>query len=98
MTKLTREDVIKSITDGNKDFKGWDLSGLDLSGLDFESAFLGGANLKDAYLRGTTGCITSLLFPFLVPEKEGLSPKVSFLRINAIWFLDANSSFPILIE
>ena len=40
MAKLTREEVIKSITDGNKDFKGWDLGGLDLSGLDFKNANL----------------------------------------------------------
>ena len=53
MTKLTREDVIKSIADGNKDFKGWDLSGLDLSNVKFlQISNLSGANLSGTNLFG----------------------------------------------
>jgi uncharacterized protein YjbI with pentapeptide repeats len=47
MTKLTREDVIKSISDGNKDFSGLDFSGLDLNGIKLIGANLEGANLKN---------------------------------------------------
>ena len=43
MSKLTKERVIKSIADGNRDFEGWDLSCLDLSCLDLNCE-----NLKDA--------------------------------------------------
>ena len=52
MTKLTREDVIKSIINGNKDFIGWDLSALDLNHSYFVYANLQGANLQGANLEG----------------------------------------------
>jgi hypothetical protein len=51
MGSVIREDLIKSITDGNKDFEGWDLSGLDLNGLNFFGANLKGANLEEVKLK-----------------------------------------------
>jgi len=52
MAKLTREDVIKSITDGNKDFEGLDLSGLDLSVINHIGANFGSVNFVNANLAG----------------------------------------------
>jgi len=52
MAKLTREEVIKSITDGNKDFKGWDLGGLDFKNANLIEAKFSGADLSEAKLEG----------------------------------------------
>ena len=47
---MTREDVIKRLNSGDKDFYLEDLHGLDLRGLNFSGANLRGANLRDANL------------------------------------------------
>ena len=49
---MTREDVIKRLNSGDKDFYLEDLHGLDLRGLNFSGANLRGANLCGANLRG----------------------------------------------
>ena len=55
MAKPNREEVIKSITEGNKDFQGWDLKSLDLSNLylsclNFSNSILKKANLNKSFL------------------------------------------------
>jgi len=52
MVKLTREDVIKSIAEGNKDFIGLDLSGLDLNCINLEGTNLKNVNFYNANLQG----------------------------------------------
>ena len=49
---MTREDVIKRLNSGDKDFYLEDLHGLDLRGLNFSGANLRGANLCGADLCG----------------------------------------------
>ncbi len=49
MKALTREEIIKSIIAGNKDFKGWNLSNLDLNDVKFlKTSNFEGANLMDS--------------------------------------------------
>ncbi len=62
---MTREDVIKRLYSGDKDFHCEDLSGLDLrylnfSGADLRGANLRGANLCDAGLHGANLCDADL--------------------------------------
>ncbi len=49
---MTREDVIKKLDSGDKDFRFENLSNLDLSFLNFTGAILRGADLRDTDLRG----------------------------------------------
>lgn len=49
---MTREEVIRKLGSGNKDFSYLNLSRLDLSNLDFRGANLRGADLRGANLRG----------------------------------------------
>lgn len=49
---MTREDVIKRLDSGDKDFHCEDLSGIDLRYLDFSDADLHGAILRGSDLRG----------------------------------------------
>ena len=51
---MAREDVIKRLGSGDKDFHHEDLSGLDLSYLDFSGAILYGAILIDAIMDDET--------------------------------------------
>lgn len=51
--KLTRDDVIRKLSSGVKDFSYMDLSGLDLSYLDFIDVNMHGADLSGSDLRGS---------------------------------------------
>lgn len=49
---MTREDVIKKLDSGDKDFRFENFSNLDLSFLNFTGDILRGVNLRGADLRG----------------------------------------------
>lgn len=57
---MTREDVIKKLDSGDKDFRFKNLSNLDLSFLNFTGADLSGADLSGAILRGAILCVANL--------------------------------------